>query len=130
MISLALKSSRDVRNLFLWVHKASCHLFWAPVAKTRVEYSLREWLQPSLSSDHRTGSAFWFVRQIQIFELRLGISLQNCSFEFFGELSLALDRLEDRLAAVLHLNDICVAFLNCRNLNFVQGTGFLFGTAQ
>jgi hypothetical protein len=89
----------------------------------------RQWLEPALAGDHRARAALRLVRQVQIFQRRLGGAGEDARLEFVAELALGGDRLEDGLAALIELEQVGAALLDGADLHLVERAGGLLAVA-
>ena len=86
-------------------------------------------LQPVFTRDLRLRPALRLVRQVNVFEPRLGVGLVDLRFQLGVELALFAHAVEDRLATVPQLAQVAQPLLQRTQLRIVQRAGRLLAVA-
>ena len=87
-------------------------------------------VQPGFARNLRARATFGFVRQVEVFKLRLVRREQHGLAQFGCELVLFLDGLEDGRAARFEFTQVAQSFLQQAQLHVVEATGGLLAIAR
>lgn len=85
--------------------------------------------ESAFAGDDRTGAAFGFEGEVEIFEFSFVVDSEQTGAEFVGEFALFGDGGEDGLSALFEFDEIGVAFLDGADLDFIEGLGDFFAVA-
>ena len=91
---------------------------------------IRERTQPALARDLGLGAALGLVRQVDVFEFRLGGGGCELAGKLVGQLALAADRFDDRVAPGVELAHIDQALGEQTQLVVVEPAGDLLAIAR
>ena len=86
--------------------------------------------QPGFQRDLRLGAAFWFVRQVQVFQAGLVFGMTDRVQQLRRHLVLLIDRRDDRGAPFLQLAQVAQALFQQPQLHIVQLAGRLLAVAR
>ncbi len=87
-------------------------------------------LQPGLAGDLRTGTALGLVRQVQVFQPRLGVGGDDLRAQFVAELALFGDAGQHRGAALFQLAQVGQAHFEIAQLGVVEPAGHFLAVAR
>lgn len=93
------------------------------------EQAISERFQPGFARDLGAGAALGLVRQVQIFQARLGIGAKDLVAEVVGELALFVDAGQHGGAAVFQLAQVGQAGFQVAQLGVVQAAGDFLAVA-
>ncbi len=68
-------------------------------------------LDTRFARQHALGHTTWLIGQVQIFQTRLGVRIQQLTLELRRELALLLNAFKDGIAAILHLAQVSQTLL-------------------
>ena len=80
-------------------------------------------LQPAFPGDLGACPALGLVGQVDVFQHRLAVGLQNLEPQLIGHLALRIDRIEDRVAPTFHFAQVNQAFAEIAELRVVKAVG-------
>jgi hypothetical protein len=79
--------------------------------------------QPGFAGNLRLGAALWLVRQIQVFQQRFVVGVEDIVAQLWREFALLVNRFEDHLAPVFQLAQVTQTFFQIAQLRIVQPAG-------
>ncbi len=93
------------------------------------QQAVRQGFQPGFAGDLRAGTALGLVRQVQVFQARLGVRAQDVVAQFVAELALFVDAGQHRRAALFQLAQIGQPAFQVAQLGVVQAAGDFLAVA-
>ena len=123
----AFQRGLDVGHALLGVHEAGGKLL--RVLAGIGQQAVGQRFQPGFAGDLRAGAALGLVRQVQVFQARLGISPQDLRTQFVTQLALFVDAGQYCRAAVFQLAQVSQAGFQVAQLGVVQATGDFLAVA-
>ena len=94
-----------------------------------VDKQLLELLESCLARDVRLRLPALLVREVKVLHAGLRVGVEDGALELVGELALLLDRLDDRLLALLKLHEVRVTLLDVAQLRVVEAARCLLAVA-
>ena len=119
----SFQSLINVRDALCGVHKRSGERSERQFGRFLTPHVVRQRLQTLFPGNHGLGAAFGLVGQVQIFEFALVESGLNASLQLVCELTLLLNRGQDRLFAGHQVAKVQQFLFNFANLDFVEIAG-------
>ena len=104
------------------------HLFW--IGRGVLNELVRQLFQAGLASDVGLGLAALLVWQVQVFQTRLGLTLENLCTQLVGELSLLIDSRQNCLFTLFQFAQVRRALLDGAQLRIIQTTSGFFAVTR
>ena len=124
----AFEHGLDVGEAFLGIDEARGFAF--RVQAWVVEQAVSQLAEAGFQGDLALGAALLLVRQIQVFEARLGVGEVDLAGQLRGQLALFLDAGEDAGAALVEFAQVAQAFFQVTQLGVVQAAGDFLAVAR
>ena len=114
----------DGFNFFLRIHIVSRNLL--RLAAVLLEKCAGQRFESSRTGSHGTGFSLRPVGQVEVFEYRHGLRVQDILPERIGQVSMLLQRFENSLPALVQLCQLLQPVTDGRDVHFIQAAGGLF----
>jgi hypothetical protein len=127
-LARAVERGFHVGDAFLRIDESRCAFFRRD--RRIVAQRERERFEAGFARDLRLGAALGLVRQIEVFEARLGVGFEDALAQGVVELALFVDAGEDRGAAIFEFAQVAETFFEQAQLRVVEPAGDFLAVAR